>query len=81
VYPAVKQILEDERGNIRFVVAGQSQGGELAQIASPFILNQFGGAIPRFGNNIETIFWLFRIGSVCCRRLRNGRSLQCLGRA
>jgi hypothetical protein len=54
VHHAIEQIPEDERGNIRFVVTGHSQGGGLAQIALPLIINQFGGAIPGFDNNIET---------------------------
>ncbi|MDR1590646.1 MAG: hypothetical protein LBR92_01440 [Puniceicoccales bacterium] len=51
---AIDQIPEDERSNIRFVVTGHSQGGGLAQIALPLIINQFKDAIPEFIDNIRT---------------------------
>jgi hypothetical protein len=54
VQRAMDQIPEDERGNIRFVVAGHSQGGGLAQVALPLIIHRFGRAIPEFIDNITT---------------------------
>ncbi|MDR1366383.1 MAG: hypothetical protein LBJ13_00525 [Puniceicoccales bacterium] len=51
---AIEQIPEDERSNIRFIVAGHSQGGGLAQVVFPLIINQFGWMIHGFINNVET---------------------------
>jgi hypothetical protein len=54
IQSAIEQIPEDERCNIRFVVTGHSQGGGLAQIVLPLIINQFRWAIPGFIDNITT---------------------------
>ncbi|MDR2812786.1 MAG: hypothetical protein LBB05_03315 [Puniceicoccales bacterium] len=54
VQRTIERIPENERSNIRFVVTGHSQGGGLAQIALPLMINQFGGTIPQFVDNIAT---------------------------
>ncbi|MDR0590503.1 MAG: hypothetical protein LBG09_01440 [Puniceicoccales bacterium] len=57
IVQAVGQIPAEERGKIRFVVTGHSQGGGLAQVALPRILHIFGHTLrclPGFVDNIQT---------------------------
>jgi hypothetical protein len=57
IVQALGQIPAEERGKIRFVVTGHSQGGGLAQVALPKLLHIFGHqlqCLPGFVDNLQT---------------------------
>jgi hypothetical protein len=53
----ISQVPKDELHKIRFVVTGHSQGGGLAQVTLPYLIQIFGNefrALPNFIDNIST---------------------------